>query len=411
MLDSYFDYYGYPLYVFSLEWCVTFFSFTNEMEDQEYLSVCIYPVRQDNCFIHDELTIFPDVYVDGFVFSNLMKSTYSETYVGFNENYIIKIEQKKCINKLNDLKKCIEIVRYLNARGCVSCPQLLLDGQLDSGQPYCIQERIKPAYDFCYADMIFAIIEQKCLGVCQGDFKRENLIFAANGICFIVDYDQAIIDNCFIEMSNFAYLDWFESYFKSRWHFDASYYELFQYERFEINCLFRNGSFNLATTTIMKKQVTTDTDSGIYHNFSTTDIFISGARSFRSRLQILNSMKFKKLEAVLDIGCNLGLLGHYLKDRGCVVTGVDMDPLIVKAAKMVANIVRKDIRFYHHDLDVDPITEFYDTICLFSVLHHARDCSKVAYTVAQNCNRVIIESKLHEVGSKFVNGKWVASGG
>jgi len=403
-IDSfYFDF--YPS-LFTFEWRISLFCFANE---NEYFVACVYPSVQDNCFIHDELIIFSDLRANGFLFSNFVKSTYSETYVGFNDNYVIKIEQKKCERKLNDLKRCAEIIAYLNERGCVSCPKLLLVGNLDSGQPYLIQERINPAYSFCYADMLLSMIEQKRLGVCQGDFKQENLIFAANGICFIIDYDQAMIDKHFIEMSNLDYLNWFVAYFRCRWHFDMDYYKIFGYEKAVILGLFRDGSFNLAATTLMKKQITTDTDSGIYHNFRTPDIFIEGARTLYPRIEIMGRIKFKRLESVLDVGCNMGLLGHYLTDCGCVVTGIDMDPLIVKAAKIVANIVGKNIRFYHHDLDDKPLIEDYDTICLFSVLHHTRNVVKVAQNVAQHCCRIIVESKLTEVGRKFVNGQWVNS--
>ena len=69
---------------------------------------------------------------------------------------------------------------------------------------------------------------------------------------------------------------------------------------------------------------------------------------------------------MLDIGCNTGLLSMYLHDRGCSVTGVDNDPLITEASKIVSNIVGKDIDYYHMDLDdVDQIEEKFDTIMLF----------------------------------------------
>ena len=328
-----------------LGWVAPIFNFGDVENDHEFLAGIIYPEIRDEWFIPSELAIFPVLVVNGLRFSGFVKSEYSETFVGFSDDCIVKIEQVRCDNKLNGLQKSCEILRHLNDCGCVSCPRLLSEGFLGSGQRYCIQERIKPVRDFNYADMIFSILEQKYLGVCQGDFKRDNLVFAANGICVIIDYDQAMLSNRFIELSNIAYFAWFEGYFKGRWKFDIDYYTLFGYDYLAIDALFRDGSFNLAATTVMQRQVTTDTDSGLYPNFFTPAVFIEGARSFAPRIKLLDNIKFKRLETVLDVGCNLGLLGHYLTDRGCIVTGVDMDPMIVKAAKMVANIVRKSIRF------------------------------------------------------------------
>lgn len=340
--------------------------------------------------------MFSDIDVGGLHFSNIIKSEYSETCVGFNDNYIIKIEQEKCDQKVRDLSGEVAIVRYLNEHGCISCPQLLSDGYLDSGQRYLIQERVMPVYAFNYADMIFSIIEQKRFGISQADFRRANLIFDASGICFIIDYDQARRNNSFIDMPNLAYLRLFRNFFASC-----------GYVQDNIDKLFCNGSFNLAETTIMKKQITTHTDMGIYRSIATPDIFINGLRSLEPRRAALDLIEFKNGETVLDVGCNMGLLGHYLTDRGCVVTGVDMDLAITRAAKMVANIVGKNIRFYQYDLDTCAVPENYDTVCLFSVVHHAKNFADVARSLAGCCRRIIIECKLYEFGSKFVNGQWV----
>jgi SAM-dependent methyltransferase len=401
---GYFDYYICSACLqksaYVLGWATSIFSYGLLEVDRDFLSASFYSIIQEDYFIYNELVIFPRLYVDGLYFSNLSKSEYSETYVGFSDNYIIKIEQEPCDQKVNDLAREIDIIRYLNTQGCVSCPQLLSTGRLDSGQRYLIQERIMSARELNYADMAFSIIEQKRLGVSQADFRKQNLIFDAHGICFIIDYDQARVNDSFVDMNIFDYFGLFATYFVTH-----------GYDMAQIACLFHDGSFNLAETTIMKKQVTTHTDMGIYHSIATPDIFIYGIRSLEPRVAVLDLIEFKKGETVLDVGCNMGLLGHYLTDRGCVVTGIDMDFAITRVAKMVANIVRKSIRFYSYDLDTCAISERYDTVCLFSVIHHVKNFSDVAHNIAGCCRRIIIECKLYESGSKFVNGQWTPGSG
>ena len=129
------------------------------------------------------------------------------------------------------------------------------------------------------------------------------------------------------------------------------------------------------------------------------------------RLSALNTIEFKKGESVLDIGCNMGLLGHYLHDRGCRVTGIDMDRKIIIGAKMVANILNKDIQFKHLDLDTEKIEANYDTICLFSVIHHVKKFKQITENIAQRCNRIILECGLKEHGSKPIGDKWTNTSG
>ena len=40
-----------------------------------------------------------------------------------------------------------------------------------------------------------------------------------------------------------------------------------------------------------------------------------------------------------------------MHDRGCKVTGVDVDKYIVHGAQMIANILKKQINYYSLDLD------------------------------------------------------------
>ena len=369
-------------------------------------------ISPSDCIKRDKTT---EIVVDDLNFTNIKTTKVGDISVGFNDKYVIKIEHGKHPWKLRTFSEEIEIIKQLNSRGCVSCPRLVSEGKLKNSERYFIQERFNNRRGFNAADMMFSILEQKSFGVCQGDFRRDNFIFDNDSVCHIIDYDQAIYDERFIDMGNLEYLEWFNRFFVNRWkklglNF-ADIYSFGGFQKEEILSLFKNDSFNLAETSIFEEQITTNTKSGIYHNLNTDKIYIDGARDLGHRHAALNSIEFKKGEKVLDVGCNMGLLGHYLHDRGCEVTGIDMDEKIVIGAKMVANILNKDIQFKYLDLDAARIEEDYDTICLFSVIHHVANFQQATENIAQKCNRIILECSLREHGAKPVQGRWVRASG
>lgn len=350
-------------------------------------------------------------------FGERRKTPAGNCSVAFNQDYIIKIEHTRHPWKLRTLDEEIEIIKYLNDKGCVSCPKLADDGTAQSGQRYYIQERIINCRPFNPADMMFSILEQKNFGVCQNDFKKDNFLFDNNSVCYIVDYDQALRDDKIISMGNLEYLEWYNDYFVDRWRkigdewkkpnlYFSDFYTFGDLDKQEILSLFRNGSFNLGATTVFKEQITTNTESGFYHKLDTDTLYIDGARDLKPRTAALDTIEFKDGEAVLDVGCNMGLLSHYLHDRGCKVTGVEMDEKMVIGAKMVANILGKNIRFEYKDVDKTKITEKYDTVCLFSVLPHLQNIQAAAENISQICDRIILECRLVEYGSKPIDGKW-----
>jgi 2-polyprenyl-3-methyl-5-hydroxy-6-metoxy-1,4-benzoquinol methylase len=154
-------------------------------------------------------------------------------------------------------------------------------------------------------------------------------------------------------------------------------------------------------------QKTTNSQSGIYHTIDSNDVFAKGSRGLEKRAEILSQVQFSSGERVLDVGCNAGLLCEYLHDRGCKVTGVDNDPHIVVAAKILSNILGRSINYGCMDLDyVDDVGDF-DTIMLFSVFHHTRNPEKNAKKITKACKRIIIETRLVENGKQPIDGSWV----
>lgn len=74
---------------------------------------------------------------------------------------------------------------------------------------------------------------------------------------------------------------------------------------------------------------------------------------------------------ILDIGCGLGLLGFYLRERGCrqPILGLDLDARKIGQGSRVANAHYPDIDLRHQDI-LGPIPSFSGNIALFDVLHY-----------------------------------------
>jgi 2-polyprenyl-3-methyl-5-hydroxy-6-metoxy-1,4-benzoquinol methylase len=227
-------------------------------------------------------------------------------------------------------------------------------------------------------------------------------------VCYFVDYDQSVLlKEEQSNMSNVEFFDFCSNYDKGK-HGIGNWLRHFkEYEIQDVLRLMKGGALDLSKTSIFNKQKTTNSDSGIYHSIKEKDIFIEGSRGVDIRTRLLDDLEFKKNESVLDVGCNMGLLSNYLYDRGCKVSGNDNDPYIVVASKIVSNILGKDINYFHLDLDESEIQEQYDTIMLFSVLHHTRDVVKNSKKIASLCSRIILEGRLIERGKQPYGNTWI----
>ena len=162
----------------------------------------------------------------------------------------------------------------------------------------------------------------------------------------------------------------------------------------------KSGAFNLAQTTPYKRQATTNTKAGVYHTIKHSVVYADGVRDLRDRSAVLNEVRFSEGETVLDVGCNVGLLVHHLAGRGCRPTGIELDPSIVVSAKMVANIIGVRASFFSEDLDEVVALESFDTVCLFSVIHHTSKLEENGRKIAAACKRILIECRLVEHGKK-----------
>ncbi|RME57122.1 methyltransferase domain-containing protein [Candidatus Parcubacteria bacterium] len=363
------------------------------------------------------------------IFTEVYLTHRRETLIAVNRQTkkIAKIELAKNPRKRLDLVGEYDLLCQLKSQGVVSCPTPLSLGVVDldvlreslsdeyltaaknQQVNYMVQEFIDSGKEMPISDLILALLEQRSAGIYHGDLKPSNIVFDdSRGIAVLVDYDQAeYLDDSVMRLSAFDFLVWCDDAEMRKYGFHSwrRHFPGLEFKR-DIAPLFRNGAFNLASTTLYRRQVTTNTPQGVYHTLDERDVFADGIRDLRGRKGLLDAITFRKGERVLDIGCNAGLLCHYLHDRGCVVTGIDLDASLILAADIIARITGRKIEYRCMDIDVTPLSEHYDTVTLFSVLHHTRDVRKNARMIASCCDRIIIECRLNESGSKPVQGIW-----
>lgn len=370
---------------------------------------------------------------DGRQFGKLIPTHRGMSLVGrsVDGRTLIKIGLTQPASRRNSLAQEADVIAHLNAQGCLSCPRLLGRGEIARPDltaaaegdakalveklaadtfPYLVLDYIPTSSDIPFADAVLSLVEQKSLGVYCGDFKPRNLRYdAGRGICFIVDYDQAmILDHARAEAPMAEFVAWANQQEAAQFGY-GDFLRQFSQTRAAraFPGLFRNGAFDLGSTRLLQNQKTTRAEGGIYHQIDMPAIHLEGVRGLEQRADLLDRMVWGKDERVLDIGCNMGLLSFYLHDKGCAVTGADMDPDIVTAARFVANISGKRVAFRTLDLDSDGLGATYDTIMLFSVLHHTQNVEANARKIAAACRRVVIECRLAERGAKPIGDKWV----
>jgi len=93
---------------------------------------------------------------------------------------------------------------------------------------------------------------------------------------------------------------------------------------------------------------------------------------------------------VLDVGCNAGYIGKYLKeDKGCTCDGIDIDEFLLTQAKpYYCNLFKIDL-YYDNFL----LTKKYDIILFIDILEHLPNPYRIIQKFSSNLNphgRIII---------------------
>lgn len=348
--------------------------------------------------------------------------------------YALKVELLSNPRKKFDLRGEADIIKLLNDKKCKTCVELVylteVSGEdLQTHYPGEVAKALEFYKDQSYAMMItraypkmtpvrtqdvaMAIIEQKKLGVWNGDVTIDDTLFDTRENCIkFIDYDQAVLlDDEQIQMGNEEFFDWMDEHASSRFskYGVRSFTHNLQVSReTHFTPFFDGDCFDIGRTLLFTSQETTLNEQKIYHSFRTKDVYAIGERSLDDRIEHLDKLEFSPGEHVLDVGCNAGLLCHYLSDRGCTVQGIDIDRTVIAGAQILANIVGKpDIEFNCFDLDDGGLIGCFDTVFLFSVIHHTQNLVQNAAQIAKVCNRIVIECRLVERGAKPVEGTWI----
>ncbi|MEY2496682.1 MAG: hypothetical protein QOD12_238 [Verrucomicrobiota bacterium] len=76
-------------------------------------------------------------------------------------------------------------------------------------------------------------------------------------------------------------------------------------------------------------------------------------------------------QPILDVGCGVGLLAFYLRERGCPqsIAGLDVDRRKIRHARNAAVDRYRDVSFDEQDVQ-EPFAEFRGNVALFDVLHY-----------------------------------------
>jgi len=351
----------------------------------------------------------------------------------------LKLELRHNALKKNTLDGERRIIEELNRQNCVTCPRLLGHGRIERAQlepcldaagrealgaatgdafDYLIEEFLPATEVPSLGDILIAVLEQKALGVFHADLRPENCrMDKATGLCRLIDYDQAEpLDQATRKLGNAAFFEWCNQLIRqkySRWNFQSflHYFPALDLKR-DFEGLFRNGAFDLASTRLFTNQITTAAKAAIYHTIREADVYIDGERSLDSRRGYLDGIDFAPGERVLDVGCSSGIVSTYVARRGCQVTGIDLDPKIIRGCNILSHILGTDATFQYHDLDAGPVPGTFDTVLLFSVIHHTKNLRANALAISEQCRRIIIECRLAEGGMKPTgSGGWQHTSG
>ncbi len=84
-------------------------------------------------------------------------------------------------------------------------------------------------------------------------------------------------------------------------------------------------------------------------------------------------------EPILDVGCGVGLLAFYLRERGCrqPVVGLDADARKIRYGAGITENNYRDVDLRFHDVE-KTIPEFSGNVALFDVLHYLAPAKQAA---------------------------------
>ena len=95
-------------------------------------------------------------------------------------------------------------------------------------------------------------------------------------------------------------------------------------------------------------------------------------------------------EPLLDVGCGVGLLAFYLRERGCEIPilGLDLDAPKVAQGNAVARAHYQGIELREHNVITEELPDFRGNVALFDVLHYLPPAAQ--QTLLQTLARAVL---------------------
>ena len=338
-----------------------------------------------------------NIKINGVEFKHVAKTTYG-SFIGISDKYVLKYQKAKHPYKINGIEAEYKIIKHLNDCNCFCVPKLFSFGKLDTGETYIIMDRIIPKGKQTPEDVLFSFLALKGCGVIHGDLKANNILFDGE-VAYLIDYDQAIYDPEFK----------IKSLEETQKKIDVIYPRHKKYCGTLSHQLkpYYTQKLDLSNTTLIKNGISTNANNGNYHDINYSMLYLKGERGISGRKDILDTISFEN-ENVLDIGCNLGELSRYIINRNAKeVWGVEYCSQHAAAGQMINNCLGiNNCNIKSGDMSKDLLNKQFDTICLFSVLHHISNMNHAIEQVKNNANRILLECKLSEYGEVYKDGKW-----
>lgn len=344
--------------------------------------------------------------IDGISFSDFEQQPYG-TVVGFSEKFVLKVEIYPHKNKRNNLRREADIIRYLNSHHCPCVVNFHSQGWIGE-KPYLIVEKIAGKKECKPVDVLFSFCAMAGLGVIHADLApwehRYNHLH--DGLVAIVfDFDQAVIDDGVRSLTFSEMLGYLERHYP----FLPGKKITDQLRHWSFGDYVKDGRLDISKTTLMMSGVSTNSPehNNIYHDIRGKKIICTGERGIEERALILEKIDFSG-EYVLDIGANTGELTRHIAKTAAHVDGIErchehaIVGQLVNCCESVTNA-----RIHHLDACDEWPRESYDTVILFSVLHHISNPDALLSRIKSSAKRVVIECKPNEKGSTFVGGSWV----
>ena len=259
-------------------------------------------------FVTGLSTIFLDVGI-----TNSRRGLY-----GISEDtlYAIKIELLPNPLKNFDLRGEAQIIKTLNERKCRTCVELVHFGDvagtelanyyqselsraikfdIEISYPMMITRAYPKMSPVCTQDMAMAIIEQKKLGVWNGDITVDDTLLDGSVNCIkLIDYDQAVLlDQEQMAMTNVAFFDWLDEDATARFSqygVNSFTHNLEVTREGYFSPFFDGDCFDIGKTLLFSSQETTLNSNKIYHSFRMDDVFADGERNLDDRKKYLDKL-------------------------------------------------------------------------------------------------------------------------